>query len=254
MSRTGDSSENNLISQLHGFLRDSIPRRPALGTITRTGIKAANVKLTEDGTLLQNVEVIGGTRGLIQGSPLYLLYLADNKVVGLNPAGAPDVQQQIRDLTSQINAPGGSGSGQTVSYGEFVPAWVGNGTPGAFTYTEQVGRWSAIGGMTWFWGHIRVTSIDTPPTGDMYISTNLPPPLVTPGFFYDGGFTIQSLAYYNFNVGTTGQLTLAGNDIGGSLGLFPQEIRVNDTYILSSATNFTNTVQIGFSGFYRSVF
>lgn len=129
MSRIGDSGENELISQLRGFLRDSIPRHPSVGTVTRIGLKAVHVRLNDTGTLLKDIDVIGGTNSLSEGSTIYLLYFSDNRIVGLNPslsgtgkttggAGAPTAS------TPPVGGLSGSGVNEQIAF------WTGASTLG----------------------------------------------------------------------------------------------------------------------------
>lgn len=105
MSRLGDSSDMELASQLRGFLRDNIRRRPAQGTVTRVGLGSVNLTLAETGTQLPNVDVIGGTDGLAEGATVYLLHLADERVVALR-AGASSSSGSSTAASAAVAATG----------------------------------------------------------------------------------------------------------------------------------------------------
>lgn len=83
MSSLGDSGAMELISQLKGFLRDNTPRKPAEARITRVGLKAVNVALTQTGTKYTNIPMSQGVAGLAEGDLVYLLFLEGHQIVAV---------------------------------------------------------------------------------------------------------------------------------------------------------------------------
>ena len=83
------TAQPELVQQLRLLIQDMSPARPTRGKVDQVYTSSIDVTLSTSGRL-RRVPVIGGTAGLLQGDPVYLMYFDDDQVVALTTRGSSD--------------------------------------------------------------------------------------------------------------------------------------------------------------------
>ncbi len=131
------------------------------------------------------------------------------------------------------------------AHGAWTPVFTGSGTPGAFTYSKQVGTYVKIGKLVYIYGSVAISAIGTPPTGSMTI-TGLPFTSHATDF---GAVVFASISQLKFAAGNL-QLTGRVGTNGTSITLI--ETFTNAGAAAFLAANFTNAAtDLIFNGWYE---
>lgn len=146
------------------------------------------------------------------------------------------LERKLQDLQSRARG---------IAWGVWTPAFFGDGgTPGTFTYTAQVGRYTRLGNLCILQGIVAISAITVAPTGNMRIA-NLP---LTINSVINGGVYFTYIGGFNYTAGAT-ELLGAAVVTGNTISLY--EAFDNAGAVAVPAANFTNpTCNLQFTGFY----
>lgn len=130
-------------------------------------------------------------------------------------------------------------------WGVWTPAYFGDGgTPGTFTYTAQVGRYTTLGSLCIIQGIVAISAITVAPTGNMRIA-NLP---ATVNSVINGGVFFTYIGGFNYSAAAV-ELTGATVASGNTISLY--EVFDNAGAVPVPSANFTNAAcNLQFTGFY----
>jgi len=129
--------------------------------------------------------------------------------------------------------------------GSWTPAFIGSAIAGTFTYTNQIGTYTQLGGLVFFTGRVTISAISGAPTGTMSI-TGLP---VTSAATYNHGVAWGRISNFKY---TAASLGLIGRIANANTVIVLEEAFSNAVFVTVPATNFTNAAcDLIFSGFYK---
>lgn len=123
----------------------------------------------------------------------------------------------------------------TYATGTWTPAFAGSGTPGTFTYSNQLGFYARTGNVAHIAGFLSISAISVAPTGTMSI-TGLPFAAKSTTGYRAG---VEWAVIDNFNY-AAGAMQLTGAIVAGLSSIFLFESFDNGGAVQTPAANFTN--------------
>lgn len=160
-------------------------------------------------------------------------------------AGASGLLASDADLTFDGTDLTVGGTVNVGSVGTWTPAWTGTGTAGTFTYSNQSGNYTQIGGMVFFSGRMTITAIGTPPTTNMTI-TGLP--VTSSSSKQRGTVVFGRISQLDYNAA---DIELTGFVNSNATTIAVETVRDNAATVAYPASTFTNNAtDVIFSGWY----